>query len=155
MCSSDLKVMIKELNNTVTKLHAAVPYEELILLQKKADILVHAEGLSLKSRLAVHQSFSTKLVDYFSMGKCIFVVGTNDMASINHLKKHQAAVIAESKSMVYDNLKWLVSDTRRILQFGQRAYRCGAKYHKRASMQNMLIADLKKVEKSRYESFTD
>lgn len=153
--ASPTKVMIKELNNTGTKLHAAVPYEELILLQKKADILVHAEGLSLKSRLAVHQSFSTKLVDYFSMGKCIFAVGTNDMASINHLKKHQAAVIAESKSMVYDNLKWLVSDTRRILQFGQRAYRCGAKYHKRASMQNMLIADLKKVEKSRYESFTD
>ena len=79
----------------------------------------------------------------------------NDVASIKHLKEHQAAVVAESETMVYARLKWLLSDTRRIMQYGQKAYRCGAEYHSRASMQNMLISDLKKVEKSSYESHTD
>lgn len=153
--TSPTKVMIKELNNAGSELHEAVPYEDLVQYQKEADVLVHVEGLSLKSRLAVHQSFSTKLVDYFSMGKCIFAVGTDDVASIKHLKEHQAAVVAESETMVYARLKWLLSDTRRIMQYGQKAYRCGAEYHSRASMQNMLISDLKKVEKSSYESHTD
>ena len=89
------------------------------------------------------------------MGKCIFAVGTEDMASIKHLKDHNAAVIAENKAMVYSRLKWLLLDTNRILRYGQMAYRCGAKCHNKVSMQNMLIEDLKKAERTRYESFTD
>lgn len=138
------KRMKRALNLTGCELHEAVPYEEITELQKKSDILVHAEGLSLKSRMAVHQSFSTKLVDYFSMGKCIFAVGTEDMASIKHLKGHDAAVIAENRAMVYTRLKWLLLDTKRILWYGQRAYCCGAKYHNKVSMQKMLMQDLEK-----------
>ena len=52
-------------------LHGPVSYGEVQVLQREADVLLHVEGLSLKSRLAVHQSFSTKLVDYFALGKCI------------------------------------------------------------------------------------
>lgn len=149
------KKMKKALNLTGSRLHSAVSYEEITALQKKSDILVHAEDLSLKSRMAVHQSFSTKLVDYFAMGKCIFAVGTEDMASIKHLKDHNAAVIAENKTMVYSRLKWLLLDTDRILRYGQSAYRCGAKCHNKVSMQNMLVEDLKKAERTRYESFAD
>ncbi len=147
--------MKKALNLTGSSLHSAISYEEITELEKKTDILVHAEGLSLKSRMAVHQSFSTKLVDYFAMGKCIFAVGTEDMASIKHLKENDAAVIADSKTMIYIRLKWLLLDTHRILQYGQRAYRCGAKCHDKASMQKMLIEDLKKVERAHYEGFAD
>ena len=147
--------MKKALNLTGSRLHSAVSYEEITALQKKSDILVHVEDLSLKSRMAVHQSFSTKLVDYFAMGKCIFAVGTEDMASIKHLKDHNAAVIAENKTMVYSRLKWLLMDTDRILRYGQRAYHCGAKCHNKVSMQNMLVEDLKKAERTRYESFAD
>lgn len=113
------KKMRKALNVTGSKLHGPVPYEKVLELQDKSDILVHAEGFSLESRMICHQSFSTKLVDYFAVGKCIFAVGTEDVACIKHLKEHHAAVIAESKPMVYKKIRWLLSDTSRILQYGK------------------------------------
>lgn len=149
------KNMKKALNRTGSKLHGVVSNEKVLELQKESDILVHIEGLSLESRMAVHQSFSTKLVDYFALGKCIFAIGTEDMASIKHLKDNQAAVIAEDKFMVYKKIKWLLSDTDRILQCGKRAYCCGAKYHDKAKMQKMLMQDLMEAEKLNHESVTD
>ena len=103
------------------------------------------EGLSLKSRMEVHQSFSTKLVDFFSLGKCIFAVGTVDVASIKHLKDYNAAIIAEDKFIIYDKIKWLISDKSRIIEYGKNAYSCGARCHNRNEMQKMLMQDLKKV----------
>lgn len=141
------KKMKKVLNIPGSNLHSAISYEKVSELQNKSDILVHVEGLSFKSRMAVHQSFSTKIVDYLALGKCIFAIGTEDMASIKHLKDNQAAVIAEDKFMVYKQIKWLLSDTDRILQCGKRAYCCGAKYHDKAKVQEMLIQDLNKMEK--------
>lgn len=136
------KKMKKALNVTGSRLHGPVPYEKVLKLQEKSDILVHAEGLSLESRMICHQSFSTKLVDYFAMGKCIFAVGTGDVACIKHLKDNHAAVIAENRPMVYNKIKWLLSDTDRILQYGKMAYCCGRKHHNRIKMQEMLMQDL-------------
>ncbi len=136
------KKMRKVLNVPGSKLHSSVSYEKVLEIQNKSDILVHAEGLSLKSRMAIHQSFSTKLVDYFSLGKCIFAIGAEDVASIKHLKDNDAAVIAEDKRMVYNKIRWLLLDTSRILEFGKKAYYCGAKYHNRIEIQEMLMQDL-------------
>ena len=139
------KKMKRALDTAESRLHGPVSYEEILKLQSESDILVHAEGLSLRSRMAVHQSFSTKLVDYFFVGKCIFAVGTEDMASIQHLKENDAAVIAEKASMVYKQLKWLISDTSRILEYGKKAYHCGERHHGKVQMQEMLKQDLQKV----------
>lgn len=135
------KKMKKVLNISGSKLYDAVSYGRVLELQKESDILVHVEGLSLKSRLALHQSFSTKIVDYFAIGKCIFAIGAEDVASIKHLKDNQAAVLAQSKDMVYKKIKWLLEDTSRILQFGKKAYNCGKKHHNKRSMQEMLCND--------------
>lgn len=68
--------MEKELNiGESSILMGSVPATEIEEIQKNADILVHAEGLDLKSRLAVRQSFSTKIVDYLKMARPIFAVG--------------------------------------------------------------------------------
>ena len=129
------------------RLHDPVPYEELLRIQKKADVVIHAEGLSLKDRLAVHQSFSTKLVDYFILGKCIFAVGTKDVASIQHLASHDAAVLAEDRESVYEQLKRLLNCRGLIREYGRKAYLCGKKYHEKTQMQSMLTEDLKKIVK--------
>lgn len=139
------KEMKKSLNIAGCKLHGSLPYKKILELQKNSDILVHVEGLSLKSRMKVHQSFSTKLVDFFSLGKCIFAVGTVDVASIKHLKDYNAAIIAEDKFIIYDKIKWLISDKSRIIEYGKNAYSCGARCHNRNEMQKMLMQDLKKV----------
>lgn len=136
-----------ELSKQGCFLHNAVPYEELISLQKKADILVHVEGLSLKERLQVHQSFSTKLVDYFVLGKCIFAIGTEDVASIKHLIDNDAAIVACDKKEVYVKLKSIVEEPELIIHYGEKAYKCGKKHHGKDRMQSMLKEDLVRVAK--------
>lgn len=128
-----------------TTLHKPVPYDEILKLQKETDILVHAEGLSLKSRMQVHQSFSTKLVDFFAMGKCIFAIGTEDEASIAHLMANDAAVTAGSKEEAYQKLKELCANPEMMHRYGVNAYECGRKHHDRAYMQTMVAEDLTKA----------
>lgn len=126
-------------------LHGPVSYGEVQVLQREADVLLHVEGLSLKSRLAVHQSFSTKLVDYFALGKCIFAVGTADVASIRHLLDNEAAVVAESADTVYIQLKQLLLNRSLLQKYGEKAYLCGRKHHDKFQMQTMLMEDLKRI----------
>ncbi len=140
----DEKVQDK-LNNNVSKVHKPVPYREILEIQKSADILVHVEGLSIKERCSVHQSFSTKLVDFFEFGKCIFAIGTYDMGFAKHLIDNNAAVVATSEKEVYEKLKSLVHNRELIADYGKKAWNCGKNNHEKTEMQRMLIEDMKKV----------
>jgi len=126
-------------------LYSAIPYTELLEIQKSSDIMVHVEGLSRKERFAVHQSFSTKLVDYFMLGKCIFAIGTADMASIKHLLDNDAAVVAKNGDEVYLKLKALLDKPETMSEYGQKAYECGRNYHDKKKIQYMVAEDLEKV----------
>lgn len=139
------KKMKTALQKQGTTLHGPVSYDEILKLQKQAHVLVHAEGLSLKSRTAVHQSFSTKLVDFFTMGKCIFAIGTEDEASIAHLMANDAAVTASSKEEAYQKLKELCANPDMMYRYSVNAYECGRKHHDRAYMQTMVADDLTKA----------
>ena len=126
-------------------IHPPVDYETILSLQEKADILVHVEGLSLSSRLAVHQSFSTKLVDFFAMGKPILAIGTPDVASIAHLVKNDAAMVASDEEAIYAHLTKAIGHPEILQKYGQRAYECGRKHHNRQEIQMMLRQDLELV----------
>lgn len=140
--------MKKALLKKGTQVHKPVSYAEILELQKRADVLVHAEGLDLKSRLAVHQSLSTKIVDFFALGKCIFAVGTDDEASIKHLRDNDAALIASSCSEVHEKLMELVSNKGLISQYGEKAWNCGKTHHDIQKIQKMLRNDLEGLAES-------
>ena len=129
-------------SRTGSKFHGRVPYSEIKKVEQEADILVHIEGLSLKERLVVHQSFSTKLVDFFEMGKCIFAVGSYDQAFAKHLIDNDAACIATESNEVYDKLRALSVDEDLRIEYGKKAYQCGMKHHNKADIQKMLKKDI-------------
>ena len=122
-----------------------VPYNKIQLLQQLADIQVHVEGLSLSSRLEVRQSFSTKLVDLFALGKPIFAIGPSDVASISHLLKNDAAIVASDEGMVYEKLKTVFVHPGLLQKYGHKAYECGQKNHNRRLMQSELVNDLHRI----------
>ena len=138
----------EKLNKKGTVFHGRVPYSEVKKVEEATNILIHVEGLSLAERLAVHQSFSTKLVDFFEMGKCIFAVGSYDEAFAKHLIDNDAAVVASTKEEVYTKLKELVLNKERILEYGLKAYECGKNHHNKADIQSMIAEDIRKVVKS-------
>ncbi len=140
------RTMSKRLNRgCYCKVHAAVPYPVVQQLQEEADIVIHAESLSLRNGLEVRQSFSTKLVDLFFQSKCIFAIGRGDVASIYHLKSNDAAVVASSRKEVYNKLKKLVTNESVRQYYSKKAYGCGMKYHDRSKMKQMLMSDLEKL----------
>ena len=119
-----------------------VSSEELAIILQEADILIHAESFDFKEQLKVRLSFSTKLVDYFYSGRCIFAVGSRNLASIDYLSKNQAAVIAYKKSEIERKLNLLINSSSLRNKYALRAWQCGQKNHQIKMIQNTLQNDL-------------
>lgn len=140
------KAMERALNRSnASELLGRITPQQVQTVQKESDVLVHVEGLDLKNRLAVHQSLSTKLVDYFRNGRCIFAIGTQDMASISHLTKNDVAVVATSKEDVYRQLLALMEDESLAAKKVCNAWNCGKAYHNKANAVKMLQEDFQRL----------
>ena len=120
----------------------SVPADQVIGLQADADVLVHVEGLDKKSRNAVHQSFSTKLVDYFKAARPILAVGPRGVASIEHLRENNCAVLAETEEELFDGLSSIVNAPEKLQILANNAYNCGKKHHDKSLMKEMLKTDI-------------
>ena len=124
-----------------------VPADKVPGIQADADILVHIEPTDIKGRLQVHHSFSTKLIDYFHAGRCIFAVGTLDMASINYLIKNEAGIVATNEDEIYTKMIEIINDTSLLKKYAQNAWECGKRNHQIDDVQRNLYQDLKSLVK--------
>lgn len=120
----------------------SVPADQVIGLQADADVLVHVEGLDKKSRNEVHQSFSTKLVDYFKAARPILAVGPRGVASIEHLRENNCAILAETEEELFDGLSSIVNAPEKLQILANNAYNCGKKHHDKSLMKEMLKTDI-------------
>ena len=130
-------------------LMGTVPASAIPQIQSEADMLVHAEALDLKNRLAVRQSFSTKLVDYFKAARPILAVGPKDVASIDHLLQNNCALVADNAADLVVMLSDCLENPKRLNTLAENAFLCGKRHHNAAQMKEMLCADLKKTVASR------
>ena len=117
----------KKLNKNNVFIYKSIPQEQIIELQKQYDVLVFVESLSSFNKDA-RLSFSTKLVDYFSAGKCIFAVGNEDLAPISYLKDSNSALVATKKKDISSCL--LRMKDKGVLSFySKRSFELGIKKH--------------------------
>jgi len=126
-------------------LMGGVPFSEVKQIQQDADVLVHVESFSLKERLKARQSFSTKLVDYFHACRCIFAIGSMDLASIYHLHKNDAAVIATSKDEIKKRLNDIINDPGLLRKYAINAWKCGRFNHQITDIRSNLMKDIKEA----------
>lgn len=117
-------------------------YDELRVVQKQSDILLHVESLQLREKLMTSLSFSTKLVDYFEVGRCILAIGWEHAASIEYLKKHNAAITVTDPNTLVDVLQKLSDDVTMIATYAGNAYACGRNYHEKANQLASYREDL-------------
>ena len=109
------------------RIHAPIPQSEVLQKQMEADVLLFLEDLSdanLKARL----SFSTKITDYFSAGKCIFAIGNPDLAPMQYFKETQSAIVVEQEGTLLPALQTL-SQPETLASCAQNAVECGVKNH--------------------------
>lgn len=127
----------------VSYLMGTVPASEISRIQSEADILVHVEAMDKKNKLAVRQSFSTKLVDYFKAARPILAVGPKDVASIYHLLQNNCALVADNEAELIEKISNCIENPNCLHTLAENAYVCGNRCHDAAKMKKMLYADLK------------
>ena len=138
--------MSKALNRGQSSLvMGCVPASQVAQIQRDADILVHVEALDLKNKLAVRQSFSTKIVDYLNSARPILAVGPKDVASIDHLIRNACAITADSREELVEKLTEILEDQTLLQRIAEQGYACGRKHHNRQDIQRMMRTDLERV----------
>ncbi len=148
------KKMMEKLNVVDTSvIRGAVPASEVSEIQKEADIVVQVEGFDLRNRCLLHQSFSTKIVDYCKEARPIFAVAPHDVASIDELRRNSGAMIATKKKEIKQKLEQLIKNKETLDEYSIKAYMCGKQNYSNEKMKNMLFNDLKCIfEKSEKEN---
>ncbi len=124
-------------------LHPPVSYSEICSIQAQADILVHAEAFDMKEKLATHQSFSTKIVDYLATNRCILAIGDKSCASIDYFLRNSCGAVALSKNEISEQLENLYTDKSLLKDYADKAWESGKKNHNRSEMQKRLYQSLK------------
>ena len=105
-------------------------------------MLVHAEAFDKNERLAVHQSFSTKIVDYLAKGKLIFAVGSDDCASIDYFIRNNCGVVARSFEDIHPQLERIYNNRELFELYANAAWECGRTNHNKTSIKQMLYDDI-------------
>ena len=123
----------------------SVPAKEIPQIQANADVLVHIEAMDLKNRLAVRQSFSTKIVDYLSAARPIFAVGPHDIASVSCLVEHDAAIVASNKKEVAEKLTQLTENPSLCAEYAQKAWQLGKQNFEQSIVQPSFFADMESL----------
>ncbi len=133
------------LSSESVHLHPPVSYKEIREIQKNSDVLVHAEGFSLQEKLAVHQSFSTKIVDYLETNRCILAIGDDYCSSIQYFIKNECGVVATRKEDIENELLKLHNNRGLLKTYAQKGWESGKKNHHKPSVQSMVKSDLDSI----------
>lgn len=116
-----------------------IPQNEVLVKQSEADILLFVESLSGKCKTA-RLSFSTKLTDYFSAGKCIWAIGHEDLGPIDYLQREDAGLVSTDKKSIRETLNQIINHKELITEYAEKAYRCGSTKHNKDMILNRLYS---------------
>lgn len=122
-----------------------VPYQQIQGILEDADVVVFAEALDGKDANIAKLSFSTKITDYLSNGKCILAIGKEDIAPIDYFKKYDSALVATTKEDIIRHIKTIVGDPTIIDLYGKKAYDCAVKNHNKEIVQRRFIETICKA----------
>lgn len=140
------KKMKKELSEiNFISLNEAVPSAVIPDIQSDADILVHVEPLSLKGKLAVRQSFSTKIVDYLYAARPILAIGWKEAASIKILHDNNVGLVASSQIEIEGILGEILNNPNLLDEYSKKAWEFGKANFQIQTIQSELYEDLTQI----------
>ena len=112
-----------------------VPQKKVLEEQQIADVLLFVESLT-KQDMSARLSFSTKITDYLSAGKCIWAVGNKDLAPIDYFIENDSAVVSCTKDVIYSQLISIVDNNDTIPSYAYKAHKCGEINHNKEEIMN-------------------
>ena len=138
---------LQQTENEFCKIHPPITQAEVLQKQKEADVLLFLEDLS-DENLTARLSFSTKITDYFSAGKCIFAVGNGDLAPMEYFSSTKSAVTAHTQEEILSGLESLLTGEV-LAEYAKNAAECGMENHSEEKILGTFNAVLSDVYKGR------
>ena len=112
------------------------------------DVLLFMESLNPKYSSDARLSFSTKITDYLTSGKCIFAVGPYDSAPMEYFEEEDCAVVAHDQSEIADGLRKLC-EPEVVKRYARKGFEAGKRNHDKQVMDSRLEKVLDKIVKTR------
>lgn len=126
-------------------LHEPVPKSEVLKLQEQADILLFLEDVDGPDAKTARLSFSTKITDYLSSGKCIFAVGCMDTAPMQYFLDNQAAIIATTTMEMVEKFKSILKNRTLLKEYAKCACESGTKNHKKENVLKIVHESIEQL----------
>ena len=123
----------KELNNLNSSIHfkGAISSDEVINVQRSADVLLLLEDILGKWKYIPRLSFSTKITDYLGHGKPIFSIALKDIASSEYLINNDCAIVAGNLNEIENSLNEIIQGKEKLLLCAKNSYETAIKNHSR------------------------
>ena len=121
--------MLEEVENEYCHVHKPIPQNEALKKQNEADILLFLEDIDGKDAKVARLSFSTKITDYLSTGKCILAIGNIDTAPMQYFLENDAAIICKNEDDILTALENICTKPDIIDKYAQKAILSAKKNH--------------------------
>lgn len=119
--------------------------DEVLKEQQEADVVVFAESLEGKEANAAKLSFSTKITDYISNGKCVLAIGKEYIAPIDYFQRNDSALIAHSAEEIKARVEEIVANPMITDEYGEKAFNCAVRNHDKGMMTERFISTMLKA----------
>lgn len=133
------------LNCDYCQLHDPVPQAEVLEIQRNSDMMLFVEDIDGEDSKAARLSFSTKITDYLSSGKCIFAVGCKDTAPMQYFIKNDAAVIATDDKEIKEKLTMLANNPDLLVEYAEKSCKAGNENHSEEKIFSTFDSVIKSV----------
>lgn len=140
--------ILRHINNGHSHFCGRIGRDEVIKVLQEADVVVFAEALEGKEANVAKLSFSTKITDYIANRKCVLAIGKDYIAPIDYFRRNDAAIIANTMSEIFEQVKRIVENPSLIDEYGEKAFNCAVRNHEKGMMNKRFIDTmLRAVEK--------
>ena len=131
--------VMSRINNGCSHFMGRVSHQEIAQILDNADVVIFAEALEGKERYVAKLSFSTKITDYLSAGKCILAIGDKEIAPIDYFRRNDAALIATNMYEIEQRIEEIIGNHGLIQEYGRKAFECAKRNHDRQSVTERFI----------------
>lgn len=122
-----------------------VPYQDIQKILQDSDVVIFAEALEGKEANIAKLSFSTKITDYISNGKCVLAIGKRDIAPIDYFLKYDSGLVATTNDEILKQVVSIIEDPDIIRVYGMKAYKCAVNNHDKDMMNQRFIKTICKA----------
>ena len=123
--------------------HGFVPYDQVVEIMQKSDLLIHTENFSEFYREDLKYAFSTKIADSLASGTCFLLYAPEEMACTQYLRDNGAGYVVSDTETLHDTLRLLWEEPEQRKRYLENAKRLVEENHRSAQVskkfQDILI----------------